>query len=110
MIELGMPFSDPLADGGTIQAANMVALKNGITLKKTIKYVEEARAKGLTKPVILMGYANPFLRYGEAQLGEDCAKGEKSSDSAFFSHLAPWIDCIVSPYSKLPCSQLASTE
>ena len=66
VIELGMPFSDPLADGGTIQEANMVALKNGITLRKTIKYVEDARAKGLKKPVILMGYANPFLKYGEA--------------------------------------------
>ncbi len=64
VIELGMPHSDPLADGRTIQEAAQVAIKNGATLKKVLALVQEARAKGLNTALILMGYINPILRYG----------------------------------------------
>ncbi len=64
VIELGMPHSDPLADGRTIQEAAQVAIKNGATLKKVLALVQEARAKGLNAALILMGYINPILRYG----------------------------------------------
>lgn len=63
IIELGMPFSDPLADGPTIQYSSDVAINNGITMNKIFKIVEEAR-KHSEIPIILMGYMNPVLRYG----------------------------------------------
>ncbi len=63
MLEIGFPFSDPLADGPVIQASSYAALQNGITLEKTIKYVKEIREK-TDKPLIMMGYANPVLSYG----------------------------------------------
>jgi hypothetical protein len=55
LIEVGMPFSDPLADGGTIAKANQGALENGVTLKWTLDMIREARAAGLTIPIVLMG-------------------------------------------------------
>jgi len=63
LIELGMPFSDPLADGPTIQYANNVAIENGITMDKIFEMVEQIRLKS-DIPLILMGYINPVLRYG----------------------------------------------
>jgi tryptophan synthase len=72
-IEMGVPFSDPLADGATIQAANEVALKNGVSLADCFGYVREARAQGLTAPILLMGYYNPILAYGEARAARDAA-------------------------------------
>lgn len=72
-MQIGVPFSDPLADGGTIQKANQLALENGVTLKDCIGFVREARSKGLTVPVLFMGYLNPFMRYGERKVAEDCA-------------------------------------
>jgi tryptophan synthase len=65
VIEIGMPFTDPLADGATIQHANTIALANGITLLHTFRLVKEARDKGLTCPVVFMGYYNPLLARGE---------------------------------------------
>ena len=55
LIEVGMPFSDPLADGGTIAKANQGALENGVTLKWTLGMIREARAAGVTVPIVLMG-------------------------------------------------------
>lgn len=72
IVELGVPFSDPLADGETIQRANTEALKNGVTLKDCITYVADARKAGFTKPVVLMGYFNPFLKYGAEKLLKEC--------------------------------------
>lgn len=63
IIELGVPFSDPLADGPTIQYASNVAIKNGITMLKILDMVSEIR-KESEIPIILMGYINPILRYG----------------------------------------------
>lgn len=65
VIELGMPFSDPIADGPTIQVANTKALENGVTLVQTLDLLKKARDEGVTVPVILMGYYNPILNYGE---------------------------------------------
>ncbi|MDG5766479.1 tryptophan synthase subunit alpha [Balneolales bacterium ANBcel1] len=62
-IELGMPFSDPLADGPTIQYASKVALDQGITLDDIMEQVREIRTQSQI-PIILMGYINPVLRYG----------------------------------------------
>lgn len=74
IIELGMPFSDPIADGPTIQVANNVALNNGVTLKQTLEIVTQAREEGVTVPIILMGYYNPIMNYGEDQFIKDAAK------------------------------------
>ncbi|OJZ84834.1 hypothetical protein ASPFODRAFT_220546 [Aspergillus luchuensis CBS 106.47] len=72
MIELGMPFSDPIADGPIIQEANMIALANGVTIAGVLDMVREARRRGLKIPVLLMGYYNPVIRYGEEKLLHDC--------------------------------------
>jgi tryptophan synthase alpha chain len=67
LIELGIPFSDPLADGPTIQFATQVALQNGITLPKALEMLA-AFKKHYATPVVLMGYSNPFMHYGWEQL------------------------------------------
>jgi len=64
MIEIGMPFSDPLADGPTIQRSSEIALRNGMTVRKTLESVREIRAAGTDAPLILMGYCNPLYAYG----------------------------------------------
>lgn len=63
MVEIGMPFSDPLADGPTIQHSSEIAIKNGITLELIFNQVEEIR-KTVQIPIILMGYYNQMLQYG----------------------------------------------
>ncbi|RWG19032.1 MAG: tryptophan synthase subunit alpha, partial [Mesorhizobium sp.] len=64
VIELGMPFSDPMADGPAIQAAGLRALKGGQTLVKTLKMASEFRAGDDETPIVLMGYYNPIYIYG----------------------------------------------
>ncbi len=64
IIELGMPFTDPMADGPTIQAAGLRALASGMTLHKTIELVKSFRATDNTTPIVLMGYYNPVYVYG----------------------------------------------
>ena len=73
VIELGVPFTDPLADGATIQRANEVAVAAGVTFADCLGMVRQARAQGLTVPLILMGYANPLLAYGEERAAADAA-------------------------------------
>lgn len=68
VLELGIPFTDPQADGATIQKANEMALTHKVTLKNCIEMVATARKKGLTVPVVLMGYYNPFLSFGLDEL------------------------------------------
>jgi tryptophan synthase alpha chain len=63
-IELGMPFSDPMADGPAVQKAGLRALKGGETLAKTLATVRRFRAENEATPVVLMGYFNPIYRYG----------------------------------------------
>src|SRR6201988_2708878 len=64
IIELGMPFSDPMADGPSIQAAGLRALKAGMTLKKTLELVRAFRGEDNATPLVLMGYYNPIFIYG----------------------------------------------
>ena len=64
VIELGMPFTDPMADGPAIQASSLRALKNGQNMKKTLSLVREFRAKDQATPIVLMGYYNPIYSYG----------------------------------------------
>ncbi|MHB8086744.1 MAG: tryptophan synthase subunit alpha [Anaerolineaceae bacterium] len=64
LIEVGLAFSDPLADGPVIQQATQIALQNGITLKKALAGVAELRRRGVTIPLIMMGYYNPILSFG----------------------------------------------
>jgi len=64
LIELGMPFSDPMADGPAIQASSLRALKAGMTLKKTLELVRKFRAGDGDTPIVLMGYYNPIYQYG----------------------------------------------
>ena len=64
LIEVGLSFSDPLADGPVIQKATQIALEKGITVKKSLQGVAELRNRGVTIPLVLMGYYNPMLAYG----------------------------------------------
>jgi tryptophan synthase alpha chain len=64
VIELGVPFSDPMADGPVIQRASERALKHGVSLRDVLGYVHAFRAKDSTTPVVLMGYANPIEAMG----------------------------------------------
>jgi tryptophan synthase alpha chain len=64
LIEVGMPFTDPMADGPAIQRANLRALKAGTTVKKTLAMVQAFRATDQATPVVLMGYYNPIHAYG----------------------------------------------
>ena len=71
VIELGMPFSDPMADGPAIQASSQRALAAGMTLKKTLQLVRDFRAKDDTTPIVLMGYFNPIYSYGTEPFLDD---------------------------------------
>ncbi len=64
LIEVGLSFSDPLADGPMIQKATQVALEQGITVRKSLEAVRELRDHGVDIPLVLMGYYNPMLAYG----------------------------------------------
>jgi tryptophan synthase alpha chain len=64
LIEVGLSFSDPLADGPVIQHATQIALQKGITVKKSLEAVTELRRHGVGIPLVLMGYYNPMLAYG----------------------------------------------
>jgi len=76
VIELGMPFSDPMADGPAIQASSLRALKSGMTLKGVLEMVRGFRAEDQETPIVLMGYYNPIYRFGvEAFLKAAVAAG-----------------------------------
>ena len=74
MIEIGVPFSDPMADGPTIQSSSTVALRNGISLRRILNDVAEARNTVRETPLVLMGYLNPFIQFGIEKLFEKCAE------------------------------------
>jgi tryptophan synthase alpha chain len=73
LFELGMPFSDPLADGPTIQRTNQKALAQGVTINTTFEVARQLRTAGEEVPLIAMGYFNPILRYGVEQFVAECA-------------------------------------
>ena|ERR1041385_1576615 len=72
LVEIGIPFSDPVADGPTIQQSNKVALDNGITLARILEQVKDIR-KNVRLPIILMGYLNPVMQYGVEKFARDAA-------------------------------------
>ena len=73
IVEIGMPYSDPMADGPTIQASNAVALKNGMSIRQLLQQVEAARAE-VSLPIILMGYLNPVMQFGIERFCEEAAR------------------------------------
>lgn len=73
LFELGVPFSDPLADGATIQRASERALANGVRLEHCIAQIATLRKRGVRAPIVPMGYYNPFLQYGLDRLTRDMA-------------------------------------
>jgi tryptophan synthase alpha chain len=73
MIEIGMPFSDPLADGPVIQQSSQRALENGMSLKILFEQLQNIRQK-VTIPLVLMGYLNPVMQYGMERFISDCKK------------------------------------
>src|SRR5690625_7195751 len=86
MIELGIPFSDPLADGPTVQYASNIAIENGITLEKIFHMIREVR-KNSQIPMVLMGYINPILRYSVEKVCSDAA--EAGADGKIMPELPP---------------------
>lgn len=72
VLEVGMPFSDPLADGPTIQHATQTALSQGINTRRCLETVRLLRRRGVNQPVVLMGYLNPVLAYGMERFVRDC--------------------------------------
>lgn len=66
--ELGVPFSDPLADGPTIQAASQVALENGVTVRHVLDAVKTLRERGVHQPILLFSYLNPLLAFGAEEI------------------------------------------
>lgn len=78
VIELGLPFSDPIADGPVIQRANTQALRNGVSMHVVLDLVVRARASGVTVPLVLMGYYNPIFRFGDEEFVAAAAKAGAS--------------------------------
>jgi tryptophan synthase alpha chain len=74
LLELGVPYSDPLADGPTIQRASAQALSHGITIQRTLELAAAMRAAGLRIPVILFTYINPVLQYGPERIFKEMAE------------------------------------
>jgi len=72
--EIGIPFSDPLADGPTIQAATQIALENGVTVRRCLEAIAELRQRGVGQPMLMMGYLNPLLAYGPEAFARDAAR------------------------------------
>jgi tryptophan synthase alpha chain len=87
LIELGIPFSDPLADGPTIQHASQIALEAGMTLEKSLKLIQKLRIHSTTPPFIVMSYTNPILAYGIEQFAADAA--EAGADGLIVPDLPP---------------------
>jgi tryptophan synthase alpha chain len=74
LIEVGVPFSDPLADGPAIQRATQIALENGTSLPDCVEAIRELRRRGVTIPLMLMSYVNPLIAYGLETLVKDAVE------------------------------------
>lgn len=74
MIELGIPFSDPLADGATVQHSSFEALRNGVTVEYCLQTARELRESGVDVPLAFMGYFNPIFRFGIERFVDACAE------------------------------------
>jgi tryptophan synthase alpha chain len=109
VIELGMPFSDPMADGPAIQASGLRALRNGQTLKKTLGMVRSFRETDADTPIVLMGYYNPIYSYGNERFLADAR--EAGVDGLIVVDLPPEEDdelCIPALRSGLNFIRLAT--
>ncbi len=73
LVEIGMPYSDPIADGETIQMSNQQALENGMSIKLLLQQLAGMRAADITVPVLLMGYINPVVQFGVEDFCKQCA-------------------------------------
>lgn len=73
LLELGVPFSDPIADGPTIQQSTQIALEQGMTTRGCLDMVQRLRSQGIDTPAMLMGYYNPILAYGQEAYVRDAA-------------------------------------
>ncbi len=93
LIELGIPFSDPMADGPAIQASSLRALQAGMTLPKVIELVRRFRKTDNSTPIILMGYYNPIHAYGTARFAKDAA--EAGVDGVITVDLPPEEDSVL---------------
>jgi tryptophan synthase alpha chain len=71
--EIGLSFSDPLADGPVVQHATQIALEQGITVKRSLEMLAELRSRGVTQPFLIMGYYNPIMAYGSERFVNDAA-------------------------------------
>jgi tryptophan synthase alpha chain len=87
LVEVGLAFSDPLADGPVIQRATQVALQNGITLARSLVGVAELRRRGVSIPLVLMGYYNPILAFGLERFA--AAAGQAGADGFIIPDLPP---------------------
>jgi tryptophan synthase alpha chain len=87
LMEVGLSFSDPLADGPVIQHATQIALEKGITVKKSLEAVKELRSRGVNIPLILMGYYNPMLAYGLEEFVRDAV--DAGADGFIIPDLPP---------------------
>ena len=74
IIEFGLPFSDPMADGPTIQRSSQRAIRSGINIEKTFQIIENFRKSNKKTPIILMGYFNPIFQFGLKKFFWDVAK------------------------------------
>jgi len=87
IIELGVPFSDPLAEGPTIQKSSFHALQQGVTLETCLDVVRRLRDRGVTAPLVFMGYYNPLMAYGPERFATDAAAA--GADGAIVVDLPP---------------------
>ena len=97
-IEIGIPFSDPMADGPTIQRSSQRAIKSGINLAKTFKLIENFRENNGKTPVILMGYFNPIFQFGLKKFFQICKK--VGVDGLIIVDLPPEEDSLIKNYTQ----------
>jgi tryptophan synthase alpha chain len=98
LVEIGMPFSDPMADGPSIQAAGQRALKGGMTLRKTLAMIRTLRQRDPDTPYVLMGYYNPIYRYGAEAFARDAAAA--GVDGAIVVDLPPEEDAELTEHAR----------
>jgi tryptophan synthase alpha chain len=98
IVELGMPFSDPMADGPAIQASSLRALKAGMTLQKTLALVQQFRSGDGATPIVLMGYYNPIHAYGAGRFAQDAAQA--GVDGLIVVDLPPEEDTVLRAHAK----------
>ena len=97
-IEIGLPFSDPMADGPTIQRSSQRAIKSGINLEKTFKIIKDFRKNDQKTPIILMGYFNPIFQFGLKSFFVTCRK--VGVDGLIVVDLPPEEDSLIKNYTE----------